>query len=51
MLVTDDTERIIFTHELFPGLQLYKDDDDMIYDANTNECVGLISHGEYTKIY
>lgn len=51
MLVTDDTERIIFTHELFPGLQLYKDDDDMIHDANTNECVGLISHGEYTKIY
>lgn len=51
MLVTDDTEPIIFTHELFPGLQLYKDDDDMIYDANTNECVGLISHGEYTKIY
>lgn len=51
MLVTDDTERIIFTHELFPGLQLYKDDDDMIHDANTNECVGLISRGEYTKIY
>ena len=51
MLVTDDTEPIIFTHELFPGLQLYKDDDDMIYNANTNECVGLISHGEYTKIY
>ena len=58
---TDDEELMVedfdapdqkeyFTNEKFPGIQLYKDDDDMIYNAETGECVGLMMEGEITTV-
>ena len=39
-----------FTNENFPDMKLYKDDQDMIYNAETGECVGLIMDGEITTV-
>ena len=58
---TDDEELMVedfdapdqkkyFTNEKFPGIKLYKDDDDMIYNAETSECVGLMMDGEITSV-